>query len=245
MQSGKVLSLLSHSAENARVCLCVFQCDKNVEKHLKEVEWLESCGQDVCQISCCVFLVLSSSAQGPLMLRLYVFACVKENCICVTHEMATIYLFMHFKCVFPPSCCKLFVGLCFVCVCVCNLQPQCQRTWPCWVACGKPPSCAAPSPISFFWPLFIFFIRSHADLNTLSHLHTFTITCKGYCITKNNYVTVWVSKIAAILGMCIYRRWFVVTETNCIAVDRGWSSCIVVLQNQLEMFNAAWAWAAD
>lgn len=118
MQSGKVLSLLSHSAENARVCLCVFQCDKNVEKHLKEVEWLESCGQDVCQISCCVFLVLSSSAQGPLMLRLYVFACVKENCICVTHEMATIYLFMHFKCVFPPSCCKLFVGLCFVCVCV-------------------------------------------------------------------------------------------------------------------------------
>lgn len=150
MQSGKVLSLLSHSAENARVCLCVFQCDKNVEKHLKEVEWLESCGQDVCQISCCVFLVLSSSAQGPLMLRLYVFACVKENCICVTHEMATIYLFMHFKCVFPPSCCKLFVGLCLVCVCVCNLQPQCQRTWPCWVACGKPPSCAAPSPISFF-----------------------------------------------------------------------------------------------
>lgn len=102
MQSGKVLSLLSHSAENARVCLCVFQCDKNVEKHLKEVEWLESCGQDVCQISCCVFLVLSSSAQGPLMLRLYVFACVKENCICVTHEMATIYLFMHFKCVPPP-----------------------------------------------------------------------------------------------------------------------------------------------
>lgn len=134
-----------------------------------------------------------------------------------------------------------------LCVCVCNLQPQCQRTWPCWVACGKPPSFAAPSPISccFFWPLFIFFIRSHADLNTLSHLHTFTLTCKGYCITKNNYVTVWVSKIAAILGMCIYRRWFVVTETNCIAVGRGWSSCIVVLQNQLEMFNAARAWAAD
>lgn len=26
-----------------------------------------------------------------------------------------------------------------VCVCVCGLQLQCQCTWPCWVACGKPP----------------------------------------------------------------------------------------------------------
>lgn len=118
MQSGKVLSLLAHSAENARVCLCVFQCDKNVEKHLKEVEWLESCGQDVCQISCCVFLVLSSSAQGPLMLRLYVFACVKENCICVTHEMATIYLFMHFKCVFSPPRVVSSLLASVLCVCV-------------------------------------------------------------------------------------------------------------------------------
>lgn len=82
MQSGKVLSLLSHSAENARVCLCVFQCDKNVEKHLKEVEWLESCGQDVCQISCCVFLVLSSSAQGPLMLRLCLCLCQRKLHMC-------------------------------------------------------------------------------------------------------------------------------------------------------------------
>lgn len=168
MQSGKVLSLLSHSAENARVCLCVFQCDKNVEKHLKEVEWLESCGQDVCQISCCVFLVLSSSAQGPLMLRLYVFACVKENCICVTHEMATIYLFMHFKCVFsPPSCCKLFVGLCFVCVCATYNHSASAHDLAEWRV-ESPQAVQHPHPSVFFG------LYSSSSSDPCRHEHTFT-----------------------------------------------------------------------
>lgn len=174
MQSGKVLSLLSHSAENARVCLCVFQCDKNVEKHLKEVEWLESCGQDVCQISCCVFLVLSSSAQGPLMLRLYVFACVKENCICVTHEMATIYLFMHFKCVFfPPSCCKLFVGLCFVCVCV---QPTTTVPAHMTLLSGvwKAPKLCSTLTHQFFFGLYS--SSSSDPMQTWTHFHTCTLS---------------------------------------------------------------------
>lgn len=173
MQSGKVLSLLSHSAENARVCLCVFQCDKNVEKHLKEVEWLESCGQDVCQISCCVFLVLSSSAQGPLMLRLYVFACVKENCICVTHEMATIYLFMHFKCVFSPP--RVVSSLLASVLCVC-VQPTTTVPAHMTLLSGvwKAPKLCSTLTHQFF--LGLYSSSSSDPMQTWTHFHTCTLS---------------------------------------------------------------------
>lgn len=173
MQSGKVLSLLSHSAENARVCLCVFQCDKNVEKHLKEVEWLESCGQDVCQISCCVFLVLSSSAQGPLMLRLYVFACVKENCICVTHEMATIYLFMHFKCVFSPP--RVVSSLLASVLCVC-VQPTTTVPAHMTLLSGvwKAPKLCSTLTHQFFFGLYS--SSSSDPMQTWTHFHTCTLS---------------------------------------------------------------------
>lgn len=57
-------------------------------------------------------------------------------------------------------------------VCVCDLQPQCQCTWPCWVTCGKPPkqNCATPSPNSFL-------LAFMAPINTWTHTQTSTIIC--------------------------------------------------------------------
>lgn len=99
--------------------------------------------------------------------------------------------------------CSCILHVCFPAVitsllCVCNLQPQCQRAWPCWVAYGKPPSCATPSPNS---SLLASVLLIHTDLQT----HTYTHTCKHYCITKHNYVMVWVSTIVVWLGVCFIK----------------------------------------
>lgn len=88
---------------------------------------------------------------------------------CLSLVVNNIKFFMHFKrVIFPIITSLLDLGLVFVCLSVYNLQPQCQCTWPCWVAFGKPPNKAVQHrhQAVFSWPVFFLFISACTHLQS-------------------------------------------------------------------------------
>lgn len=105
--------------------------------------------QDVSVCSACMNKLLS------MCRSVQAFHLVMNNIYLLSISVRFLF---HYK---PLSVCV------FLCVYVCYLQPHCQCTWPCWVACGKPPkqSCAAPSPSSFLLAALLFLQYPYAPTN--------------------------------------------------------------------------------
>lgn len=149
------------------VCISVWQKCRETSKgsRVVRVMWSRCLSDLLLCLSSSVFFCTRSSA--------VFFACVKENCICVTHEMATIYLFMHFKCVFSPP--RVVSSLLASVLCVC-VQPTTTVPAHMTLLSGvwkAPKLCSTLTHQVFFG---LYSSSSSDPMQTWTHFHTCTLS---------------------------------------------------------------------